>query len=590
MTTVYSTLKFLFCNWQMLLASLFGIAFTGTHSYAQITAADYVTTWQTDVLGVSGPDQIIIPAVGEYTLYYESIPAGISGTLPETGTFTGVQTITFPAAGNYRVAIKPAGSDPFHRIWFDGNIDYLKLQTIEQWGTTAWSSMSFAYSSCFFLTTLPETDMPVMTNVTSTEYAFQGCGSLTGSSNMNNWDVSNVTNMQHMFNNSPNFNQPIGDWDVSKVTNMENMFSQADAFNQPIGGWDVSSVTNMKRMFRDASGFNQPLDSWNVGNVTDMSEMFFRATSFNQLVGSWNVSNLTNMQAMFRGALTFNQPVNNWNVANVTDMQGMFRDATAFNQPLNKWTFNPAVAANTMLNFSGIDCGNYNTTLIGWAANPATPVGRTIGVNARVYGLPAADAHNFLVNSKNWVLSGDAYDASCTSLPVILVSFVATKQEFSSLLTWSTTEETNSDHFEVQRSANAQNWKSIGTVASIGESKTLQTYNFSDLIPFGGINYYRLRMVDRDETFAFSRMQAVEFPGMPVLGIYPNPASDRLLIGNYPQIKQIELFNSKGVKLLENKKVTAQGIDISKLSPGLHTVKMVSTDGIIQTSKLVISR
>ena len=56
----------------------------------------------------------------------------------------------------------------------------------------------------------------------------------------------------------------INNWDVSNVTNMEEMFDEASSFNQPINKWDVSKVTNMSFMFAGASSFNQPLNNWNV--------------------------------------------------------------------------------------------------------------------------------------------------------------------------------------------------------------------------------------------------------------------------------------------------------------------------------------
>ena len=557
-------IRFFFPGFQILLISLLSTAFTSINAVAQISASDYVTTWNTDARGF-GSNQITIPAHGEYTVYYESIPAGISGTLPQVGTFTDNQTITFPTAGIYRVAIKPTGAIPFHRMDFNNYGDSYQFLTVEQWGTTVWSSMEYAYTNCIALTTLSEVDVPVLSSVTSMEGAFYVCAAFTGSSNMNNWDVSSVTNMQDMFRDNQRFNQSLGDWNVSNVTTMENMFWSAEAFNQPIDRWNVSNVTSMRRMFLQAGSFNQPLANWNTGNVTSM-------------------------QSMFANADAFNQPLNNWNISNVNNFVNTFLDAAAFNQPLNKWTFNLNANLNGMLYGSVIDCGNYNTTLIGWAANPATPDGINIGVVGLNYGPPASAAHDDLVNNKGWNFNGDSFDASCTSLPVTLVSFNVVKQESTAMLTWSTTEETNSERFEIQRSPDAKNWKTIGNIASGKESTTLRTYKFADHSPLKDSNYYRLRMVDKDGTFAFSRMQSLEFAGSSLLNVYPNPVSDRIIISNYDQVKQISVFNSKGVKLLENNKLTLQGIDVSKLTPGIHTVRIIFVDGGSRTSNVVIIR
>jgi surface protein len=118
---------------------------------------------------------------------------------------------------------------------------------------------------------------------------------------------------------------------------MSQMFANATSFNQPLNNWNVSNATNMSEMFDNATSFNQPLNNWNVSNVTNMSEMFYNATSFNQPLNNWNVSNVTNMSYMFKNATSFNQPLNNWNVSNVTNMSQMFKNATSFNQPLNNW-------------------------------------------------------------------------------------------------------------------------------------------------------------------------------------------------------------------------------------------------------------
>jgi len=176
-------------------------------------------------------------------------------------------------------------------------------------------------------------------------------------------------------------------------------------------------------------------------------------------------------------------------------------------------------------------------------------------------------------------------------LPVTLVSFTATKEaNASALLNWETTEETNSDRFEIERSSDAQSWKAIGAKASHGESTVLRKYNFVDQVPAAGLNYYRLKMVDKDATFAYSRIVSVEFDGNGKLAAYPNPASDRLKFKDYAKVKSVVLHNAAGVKVLDRKAVAPEGLDISKFAPGIYTVKLTLADGSESVQKVIIVR
>ena len=145
------------------------------------------------------------------------------------------------------------------------------------------------------------------------------------------WNVSNVKNMEAMFQNS-DFNQNISSWDVSNVTNMSSMFS-GSSFNQDISSWDVSNVKLMYGMFSDSS-FNQNISSWNVSNVADMRWMFYKS-SFNQDISSWDVSNVKDMSSMFSGS-SFNQDISSWDVSNVKNMRWMFSHSS-FNQDISSW-------------------------------------------------------------------------------------------------------------------------------------------------------------------------------------------------------------------------------------------------------------
>ncbi len=179
-------------------------------------------------------------------------------------------------------------------------------------------------------------------------------------------------------------------------------------------------------------------------------------------------------------------------------------------------------------------------------------------------------------------------------LPVTLVSFSVRREgngaKGISLLNWATTEETNSDRFEIERSTDARNWVRIGVKASHGESATLKRYDFTDHVPAAGINYYRLKMVDKDATFAYSSIQKIEFDAPGLLAVYPNPASDRLKFSDFTRVRKVTLHNVLGEKVLDSSSVTGEGLDISKLAPGIYTAKLTLADGSQSVQKVIIVR
>lgn len=65
-----------------------------------------------------------------------------------------------------------------------------------------------------------------------------------------------------MFAYTRTFNQALENWDVSNVTVISHMFIGAEAFNQVVANWDVSHVTDMSYMFHSADAFNQTLCAW----------------------------------------------------------------------------------------------------------------------------------------------------------------------------------------------------------------------------------------------------------------------------------------------------------------------------------------
>lgn len=180
-------------------------------------------------------------------------------------------------------------------------------------------------------------------------------------------------------------------------------------------------------------------------------------------------------------------------------------------------------------------------------------------------------------------------------MPVTLKSFTAVAEGNAALLSWSTTEETNSDRFEVERSLNGKQWSRIGSVSSQGDSRVLVNYSYVDASPSRGQNFYRLKMVDRaadglDGTFAYSQIRNVSFKNEGGVAPYPNPAVDKILIRDYALVKQIDIVNTSGVKVIKNQQPSPAGIDVTKLPQGIYIITMSLFDGTISTHKIAVTR
>jgi hypothetical protein len=188
-------------------------------------------------------------------------------------------------------------------------------------------------------------------------------------------------------------------------------------------------------------------------------------------------------------------------------------------------------------------------------------------------------------------------------LPVTLISFNVTKEGQTALLKWSTSAETNSDRFEIERSLNGKTWNKIGMVDSYGESTVLRDYQYVDYTPASGVpshggpshgeNLYRLKMVDKDATFAYSRIQSIKFDGnAPDLSIYPNPSTDKLNIRDYTNVKEMVISDLNGRLVYQSASFSQENgtVDIKNLAEGMYIVKLTRLNGKISTHKIVINK
>ena len=165
----------------------------------------------------------------------------------------------------------------------------------------------------------------------------------------------------------------------------------------------------------DLTATDQP----NFASVTVLAGMFRGCLNLvgNNSISSWPTGNVRNMGLLFAGAPLFNQPLN-WDVSRVTSMASMFLNATSFNQSLGNWDLSARPNMSGFFNGSGMDCKRYDSTLIGWANNPKTPAGVSMGASGLFYSSPAAVTARQTLVSKTWSITGDVFDSEChTRIP-----------------------------------------------------------------------------------------------------------------------------------------------------------------------------
>ena len=424
-----------------------------------------------------------------------------------------------------------------------------------------------------------------VSNVTGMSMMFQEAR--TFNQDLSGWNVTKVTDMRNMFYNAVVFNGNIDTWNVANVTNMSNMFLSAFKFNRNISSWNVAKATNMSRMFDSAIAFNQDLNSWDVSKVTDMSRMFTSAMAFNGAISNWNTGMVTNMNMMFFNATLFNQDISGWNVSKVTDLSSMFTSATGFNQNLGNWVLAPTVNLTNMLNTSGLNSENYGLTLKGWAQNPDTPSGRTLGATGLKFNVTAQPYRDLLVNTKGWTISDGGV------LPVTLTAFRTTADANKVNISWQTASETNNSHFIIEKSTDGVDFTLLTRAEAKGNGNGAN-YSVYDYSPAHAANYYRLLQVDHDGKTSNHGVQAINFSvgkALSTVKVFPNPAVNAGTTKvSFPAntYHRAELTASSG-KILSALDIPASGerveFDTAALQPGIYIIRLLGNE--TSSSKLV---
>jgi uncharacterized repeat protein (TIGR03803 family) len=173
-----------------------------------------------------------------------------------------------------------------------------------------------------------------------------------------------------------------------------------------------------------------------------------------------------------------------------------------------------------------------------------------------------------------------------TALPLTIINFDAVKQEQSVKLNWVTENEINVASFEVEKSSNASDFTATATVAAKGNIAP-NNYSINDNHPFAGVNYYRLKAVDKNNQFKYSGIVKVDFSKRYTISILPNPAKDFITINGADAFKQIQVIDVTGTVVKQMNKEATNRYNISGLNKGVYFIKLINQQETV-TSKIVI--
>jgi hypothetical protein len=182
--------------------------------------------------------------------------------------------------------------------------------------------------------------------------------------------------------------------------------------------------------------------------------------------------------------------------------------------------------------------------------------------------------------SEFWINNGGT--GQNQPLPMVLGQFTVTKNNTTALLHWTTLQETNTDHFVIERSTDGINYVVIGTLGASGNTTIVTKYQFTDNQIATGVNYYRIKTIDKDAKFSLSPVRSINNINNDfTISMLPNPVTKGVVyINTSVNCQRIEVRDATG-RLIKTAiaKGTQNQLPVQQLSKGMYFVTIVTDSG-----------
>jgi hypothetical protein len=179
------------------------------------------------------------------------------------------------------------------------------------------------------------------------------------------------------------------------------------------------------------------------------------------------------------------------------------------------------------------------------------------------------------------------------SLPLDIIAFTANKVNKTSVLKLEVANEKKTDRYCIQRSNDGINFETLTCFEATQDNPTV-TYNYTDLTPMLGNNYYRIYQVDYLGDEYYSDLRVVNFEGQVQTRIYPNPTAQNLTIEleqNANENHTLEIIDALGRILKTDtllKGTYLHQIAVTDLPNGTYILRMTSKNGTSSIQQFIV--
>ncbi len=248
-------------------------------------------------------------------------------------------------------------------------------------------------------------------------------------------------------------------------------------------------------------------------------------------------------------------------------------------------TYSGAAVVNINTAFSYTFAAAGGTMGYSYSSSGMLPTGLTLSAGGILSGTPtAAGDYSFTVSVTDANACTKTVPVSIKvegALPVDLINFAAKTVATGVEVTWTTTSESNSSHFELLHATEKGEFKPLTKVTALGDSKTGKRYAFLHKNAVNGQNYYQLLQVDKNGDTKDYGVKQVNFSqAKEEVELYPNPASHAITVkfpaNVYSQLQVVDMLG----KVVMSGKITAKDqehkLNIALLPAGVYTVVLSS--------------